>query len=76
MQTKIGSLFESITNLAVGYLISLILQVTVLPLYGVNLPLSSSATIVGIFTIASLIRTYILRRVFNRLKIFNLRNYK
>lgn len=67
-QSKAGSLIESMANLTIGYLLSVGVNLVVFPQYGINLPLSSNLTIVAIFTVVSLIRTYVLRRIFNRIK--------
>lgn len=66
-QSRKGSLFESITNIAVGYLLSLVTMTVVLPMFGVRLPMHDNALIVLVFTVVSLIRGYFLRRLFVRL---------
>jgi len=66
MQTKKQSLFESILNILVGYLISLISLFIIFPLLGIESSPGKNITISIYFTVISLIRSYLLRRFFNR----------
>jgi hypothetical protein len=65
-QTKIHSLFESFTNIIVGFGVAIISQLLIFPLYGIDIPLSSNLQITVWFTFISIIRSYILRRIYNR----------
>ena len=64
-QTRIDSFMETLTNTFVGFLISLITTVIVFPLYGIKTHFHDQAAITGIFTVVSILRQYILRRLFN-----------
>lgn len=64
-QPKLHSFAESLVNVAIGYGIALISQVLVFPLFGIHVPLRDNILIGLIFTAISIIRSYILRRVFN-----------
>jgi len=66
MQTRVHSLLESVTNILVGYGLSLLTQILVFPLYGFTVSLSGNVQIGAIFTVVSLCRGYTLRRLFNR----------
>ena len=66
MQTKTQSLIESIVNIVVGYLLALATQIVAFPLFGVAFSLSANLQLGAIFTVVSLLRSYTLRRVFNR----------
>lgn len=66
MQSRTHSAIEAVTNVAVGYGVAVATQVAVFPLFGVNLPLSQNLAIGVIFTVVSLVRSYALRRLFNR----------
>ena len=68
MQTKTQSAIESCANVLVGYLVALLSQILVFPMFGIYIPLSSNLAIGAWFTVISLIRSYILRRWFNGLK--------
>jgi hypothetical protein len=40
----------------------------VFPLFGIHIPLSADLAIGGIFVVVSLVRSYLLRRLFNSIK--------
>jgi hypothetical protein len=65
-QTKKHSLLESLTNVLFGYGVALASQVLIFPLYGINIPLSDNLAIGIWFTAISIIRSYVLRRWFNK----------
>jgi len=67
MQSKRNSAFEAATNVAIGYLVSVLANVLILPMFGYNVTIGDSFAIGLAFTIVSLVRSYILRRIFNRL---------
>lgn len=67
MQTKRQSLIETLTNVAIGYLVSLIANLIVLPLFNYNISLTDGIYISIIFTVISIIRGYLVRRYFNRM---------
>jgi hypothetical protein len=66
-QSRKMSLVESIANIAIGYLVALTAQIIVFPLMDIPVSLSQNIVIGAIFTVVSLARSYVLRRVFNRL---------
>ena len=65
MQSKKHSLIESLTNIAIGYGVALASQLIIFPLYGMHPSLKTNIWIGAWFTLVSLCRSYILRRVFN-----------
>ncbi len=67
MQSKRNSAFESVTNVAIGYTVSVLANVLILPLFGYNVTIGDSFAIGLAFTAVSLARSYVLRRLFNRL---------
>jgi len=67
MQSKRNSAFEATTNVAIGYLVSVLANVLILPLFGYNVTIGDSFAIGLAFTLVSLARSYVLRRIFNRL---------
>jgi hypothetical protein len=67
-QSKTKSLIEAIVNTLVGFFVSLGITGIVLPLYGYNITLQDNLHITVIFTISSILRSYVLRRVFNSMK--------
>lgn len=64
-QTKLESLVEVLLNVAIGWVIALITQVLVFPLFGINITLKDQLGISVIFTIVSIVRGYVIRRWFN-----------
>jgi len=64
-QSKIESLIESLLNIAVGYGVALAAQMLIFPLFDIHVSHHDHMAIGGLFTIVSLIRSYIIRRLFN-----------
>ena len=67
MQLKRHSLIESITNVAVGYGVALVSQIVVFPWFGIHVTLRDNLWIGLWFTVISIARSYVLRRVFTRI---------
>ena len=65
MQSRMMSAAESLTNIAIGYLISLLATAMVLPAFGYNVTGSDAVGISAVFTVISLVRSYAIRRAFN-----------
>ena len=65
MQTKKQSFIESLTSTTIGWLIGVILNLTVLPLFDYDITVVDSLWVSLIFTAVSVIRGYIIRRWFN-----------
>ena len=64
-QTRLGSLIEAVINVAIGFIVSLILTAVVLPAYGHAVTFAENLQITAIFTVASIARSYCVRRWFN-----------
>lgn len=67
-QSRKMSLVESVTNIAIGYCVALVSQLVIFPCFNMQLTLSQNLQIGAWFTLVSLVRSYVLRRYFNRLK--------
>ena len=65
MQTKRQSLIETLTSVFVGWLIGVILNLTILPLFDYNITVVDSLLVSLIFTVISVVRGYLIRRFFN-----------
>ena len=65
MQTRWQSFLEAVTNIVVGYALAVLTQIIVFPLFGLHASLGENLLIGGLFTIISLARSYVLRRLFN-----------
>ena len=68
------SLTEAIANVGVGYLVALLTQIIVFPLFGLVVGLSENLAIGALFTIASILRSYALRRLFEAIRVRNCGN--
>jgi hypothetical protein len=67
MQTRMQSLIEAWVNVIIGYFVALVAQLIVFPLYDLEVSFSQNLQIGLIFTVVSILRSYMLRRLFNRL---------
>ena len=65
MQTRLSSLIEAVINVAIGFAVSLVITSIVLPAYGHPVSWADTLQITGIFTVASIARSYFVRRYFN-----------
>lgn len=65
MQSKKDSLIESLTSTTIGWLIGVILNLTVLPLFDYNITVVDSLLVSLIFTAVSVARGYAVRRIFD-----------
>ena len=63
------SLVEAIANVCIGYGVAVLTQVAVFPLFGIDANLQDNLAIGGAFTIVSIARSYILRRVFEAIRM-------
>ena len=70
-QTKLGSFVEAWANIVVGFSINWCANLLILPLYGFKISGGQAFSIGLIFTVISLVRSYVLRRWFNGLKFGN-----
>lgn len=67
-QTKRGSFIEAVVNVLVGFGINFFCNLWILPMFGFNITPSVAFNIGLIFTVVSIARSYVLRRVFNKVK--------
>ena len=67
MQTKTQSIIESITNIAIGYSVAIVSQLAVFPLFNINVTIQDNLMIGLYFTVISLVRSYVIRRYFNKI---------
>jgi hypothetical protein len=69
MQSKFHSFIESLMNQTIGYILALITQVIVFSFYNITVSLSQNLQITLIFAIISILRSYIIRRIFNKINV-------
>ncbi len=65
-QTKLYSFLESCTNVAIGFGVNFAANMFIMPLVGFNITLQQNLLLGTFFTIISIVRSYIVRRCFNR----------
>lgn len=64
-QSKVDSVMESVTNIAIGFPLSLIVWHFLCIAMGIPMPLGDNILVTTVFTVVSLLRSYVLRRMFN-----------
>lgn len=64
-QTRLASLIEAVISTAIGFVVSVFLTALVLPAYGHAVTFGQNLQITAIFTVASILRSYCVRRWFN-----------
>jgi hypothetical protein len=65
MQSRLMSAVEASFNVLIGYLVSVLANILILPLFGYDVTVADSFAIGLAFTAVSLVRSYALRRWFN-----------
>jgi hypothetical protein len=67
-QSRLMSLVEAGTNVVFGYGIAVLTQMAVFPLFGLNAKIRQNLAIGAVFTVMSLARSYLLRRLFEAMR--------
>lgn len=67
-QSRRGSLFESLANVLIGYLVAIAGQMVVFPLLGIVADTRQNLLCGLCFSFISIARSYCIRRVFNGIK--------
>lgn len=52
-------------NILIGYVVAILSQLAIFPLFDIDIPMSSNLWIGAWFTVISLVRSYVVRRWFN-----------
>lgn len=68
-QTRIMSLIEAAANVVVGYVLAIATQIVVFPWFGIETGLAEHLTIGLAFVGVSLARGYLLRRLFEAIRM-------
>lgn len=68
MQSKKLSFIEAVTNTVVGLLVSFCIQLVIYPTLGIAVTIGENVIITFVFFAASILRGYVIRRVFARKK--------
>lgn len=64
-QTKLGSFIEAVFNVLIGFSINFIANLCIFPLFGMHISLSDNFLMGLIYTVISVVRSYVIRRWFN-----------
>jgi len=65
-QKKAHSAFEATANTTVGFAVAFTTQLLLFPIMGIPIMLEENLTLSAVFTVVSVVRSYCIRRVFNR----------
>ena len=65
MQSKKMSLIETVLSVLIGYIVALLSQIVVFPLFDIKVSLIDNLLMGLLFTVISIIRGYYIRRLFN-----------
>ena len=68
-QSRLMSLVESIANVIVGYGVAVVTQILIFPVFGLQTTLGQNLAMGGVFTIVSLARSFLLRRLFEAIRV-------
>lgn len=68
MQTKLMSIIEAVSNTVIGLVTSFCIQLVIYPALNITVTISQNALITLVFFIASIVRGYVVRRMFNQIK--------
>ena len=64
VQSRGTSLLEAATNVSLGFILALLMQALLYPLFGIRTTVLTDGTIAVAFTFVSLVRSYLVRRAF------------
>lgn len=67
-QSRLMSLVEAVANVTAGYGFAVITQILIFPIFGLHTTLAQNLKMGAIFTVVSIARSYVLRRMFERFR--------
>jgi len=70
-QSRLMSMVEAVANVIVGYALAIATQIVVFPWFGIETGLTEHLTIGLAFVCVSLVRGYLLRRLFEAIRVRN-----
>jgi hypothetical protein len=68
-QSRLMSLVESVANVIVGYGVAVVTQILIFPMFGLHTTLGQNLAMGAVFTIVSLARSFLLRRLFEAIRV-------
>lgn len=75
-QSRAMSMVEAVTNVVVGYVLAIATQLAVFPVFGIEAALGDHMAIGAAFVVVSLVRGYLLRRLFEAIRVPAFRSEK
>jgi hypothetical protein len=69
MQSRKRSAVETLANVLVGFGVAIMSQFAIFPMFGIHVSSETHLAIGGWFTITSIVRSYAMRRLFNRWEV-------
>ena len=70
-QSRAMSLVEAMANVVVGYGVAVVTQILIFPVLGLHATLAQNLKMGLVFTGISIIRSFALRRLFERIRVAN-----
>lgn len=67
MQSRKMSIIETLANTTIGFVIAVISQMILFPVFGIFVSMETNIYLVVSFTIISIIRGYVVRRFFEKI---------
>ena len=68
-QPRRMALLEAATNVIVGFGLAVLVQLLAFPAFGIRVSFGENLVIGSVFTVVSLVRSYVLRRLFERVRL-------
>ncbi len=68
-QSRLMSLVESVANVIVGYVVAVVTQILIFPIFGLHTTLAQNLQMGAIFTLVSIVRSFGLRRLFEAIRV-------
>ena len=67
-QSRAMSLVEAVANVVVGYGVAVVTQILIFPIFGLHTTLAQNLQMAVLFSIVSIVRSYVLRRLFEAIR--------
>ena len=68
-QSRLMSLAEAVANVIVGYGVAVVTQILIFPIFGLHTTLAQNLQMGLLFTGVSIIRSFLLRRLFEAIRV-------
>ena len=68
-QSRLMSLVEAVANVIVGYGVAVVTQILIFPIFGLHTTLAQNLQMGLMFTGVSIIRSFLLRRLFEAIRV-------